>query len=110
MRAEVERCCKICGKVFLTRRRDKEYCSMACKQRAYNGRKNESYAKKTGRVPARVGMGGYKVIPKTYAEIKRENRRRGAEAGWRGQPVIGGGPAQKVAAPLLKSELPRMNF
>jgi len=51
-------------------------------------------------------QGGYvrkwkKRQPKTYAQIKAENRRRGSVAGWRGQPVLGGGLDQNWRDPMF---------
>lgn len=49
----------------------------------YRRRFGTSYRKKAKKATVRQ--------PKTYAEIRAENRRRQIEAGWRGQVVMGGG-------------------
>lgn len=77
--------CKTCGKPFAARRRAL-YCSVACKSKA-------RYYSQAGKA-ARFARGSYKWLtrPKTYAEIKADNRGNPAKAGWRGRPVAGGGP------------------
>ena len=45
--------------------------------------------------------------PKTYAEIKRENRARKVASGWRGAPVMGGGSIHHNDPYLMPSEYVR---
>lgn len=40
--------------------------------------------------------------PKTYAQIKAENRARGSVAGWRGAPVMGGGHVANWRDPMFE--------
>lgn len=108
MRIQTERFCECCGRVMVTRRADKRYCSRACKDLMYNRRKREEYAEKRCARPA-VGV-EWKTVPKSYAEIKLANMRRKVESGWRGQRVLGGGLPQLPFVPLRTSELPRFSF
>ena len=61
---------------------------------------------KRGRVCEFRGRGNlllrWKPKPKTYAQIKAENRKRGVVAGWRGTVVMGGGTVRNWRDPMFE--------
>ena len=73
-------------------------------KRRHCGEQREAEAA-SSRQPDRGSLGRMrkwnKKRPKTYAQIKAENRRRGSVAGWRGQPVLGGGHDQNWRDPMF---------
>lgn len=105
--------CAHCGCIFEAHRRKRRFCSKHCANAARYARKvahAEAVGKELGltgkEVLARVSM-GFMSVPglnpgnthpptwlksvKSYAQIRAENRKRRNVAGWRGQPVLGGG-------------------
>ena len=66
--------CQYCGAVFMSKRKGAKYCSIKCRYYDKFGTKAEK-AKKSF---------------KSYAEIRRDNRRRPIKNGWRGQVCLGG--------------------
>ena len=97
-----------------------KYCSPECKRMAMRKRSFElvaaraaargltieAYKRRSKRdLPIK---GAFRMRhPKTYAEIKRANRARKVESGWRGQACIGGGSALHNDAWLKPSEYVR---
>ena len=85
--------------------RKSNYEKAAAKAAMY-GLSVEEYRRKSraGRLAAQQNK-WFRRHPKTYAEIKRENRARRIKDGWRGQPVLGGGPARHNDAYLAVHEI-----
>lgn len=100
----------------------RKFCSRDCwrmHRRKVNHEKREAKAKELGvsidELQKMVRRGDVSLRftklhikqPKTYAQIRRENRRRVITAGWRGAPVMGGGTIHHNDPYLKPSEYVR---
>lgn len=92
--------CEWCKTEFSSGQANRRYCSRDCARmarRAETFHKREAEAKELGmslEEYAAYRRRLYNEAPrrksKSYAQIKRANRARRVEAGWRGQVVLGG--------------------
>lgn len=98
--------CEYCKCEFKARHSKSRYCSPECASMAFRKRtfeKHEAEAARLGitidELKKRIRRGRQAILmakkpkpkkPKTYAEIKRDNRARKIAVGWRGQLVAGG--------------------
>ena len=124
----MKKICQYCKTEFETSKNAQRYCSPECRRmslRRARFRYEEKLAARLGvtledlhrmrrarkRKPAKKKKDAPLVMwlkrPKTYAQIKAANRKRRLESGWRGQPVIGGGPVLHNDPQLTVREIER---
>lgn len=94
MKLEYELECAYCGNAFRSIHKNKMYCSELCKQEALEAKKR---AKKESTMPKRIPKDleyfyqwkRKHAAPTKYADIRKANRSRKIQSGWRGTPVAG---------------------
>ena len=98
--------CPYCGEVFEANHGLTRYCSREC---AGMARRRPKPLPRKATLDMIENVNPVRTLwinaPKSYAEIRRENRQRKVKTGWRGQPVPGGGSIRRHDPWLVPSEV-----
>lgn len=102
--------CEYCTCAFETYRTSARYCSKECAgmaQRKAAFERHEAWLDAVANADPRHHHRIWIRRPKSYAEIRRANRKRKVQDGWRGRPVLGGGKIHRNDAWLEPCEIER---